>query len=342
MLEELIRKVTDNQDLTREEAKEAVRDIMSGEVSEARIAAFLTALKMKGETVDEITGAAEGMRSRALPMHYDGELIEIVGTGGDRSNSFNISTTSAFVIASTGTKVAKHGNRAASSRSGAADVLEALGANLNLGPEAAARMLDEVNMCFFYAPVYHSSMRFVGPVRKQLGIRTIFNVLGPLTNPAHAEMNCIGVFADDMVEPLAHVVQQLGSNQFLVFHGQDGLDEISPSSTTKMCEYRDGEYRMFTFAPEDVGLERGRKEDLVGGDGKENAEITRHILNGERDGVYATRRNAVLLNAGAALYTADRADSIREGVELAARQIDSGAALRTMENFIRLSNELGD
>lgn len=342
MIETMIQKITDGNNLTRAEAREAISEIMGGGVSEALIASFLTALRMKGETIDEIAGAAEGMRSRALPVNYNGELLEIVGTGGDRSNSFNISTTSAFVIAASGVKVAKHGNRAASSKSGAADVLEALGANIRIQPDEAVELLDEVGMCFFFAQVYHTAMRFVGPVRKQLGIRTIFNILGPLTNPARATMNCIGVYRHDMVEPIAHVLERLGAGRAMVFHGEDGLDEISASAPTYVMELNDGKFTDYTITPEDFGLRRGKKEDLVGGDATVNADITRNILNGRKDGVYETRRNAVLLNAGAALYVAGKAPAIKEGVKMAAEAIDSGRARETMENFVRRSRELGD
>lgn len=339
MIEEALKKVAAKQDLTFEEAEAAVNEIMSGSVSQVKTASFLTALAMKGETTEEIAGAAEGMRAHATPVNYGKELLEIVGTGGDGSNTFNISTTSAFVIAAGGVPVSKHGNRAASSKCGAADVLEVLGANINLSPEKCVELLDTVGMCFFFAQYYHKAMKYVGPVRKELGIRTTFNILGPLTNPARATMDCIGVYADDMVEPIARVLYRLGVEKALVFHGNDGMDEISASDATKVCELRDGNFKTYTIAPEDFGLTRGKKAELVGGEAAENAEITKNILAGKKDGDYETKRNAVLLNAGAAFYVAGKAASIADGVKLAADLIDSGKAAETLGAFVAESNK---
>ncbi len=339
MITEAIKLLAEKRDLDFHQAEASVYEIMDGKVSEARTAAFLTAMKLKGETPEEIAGAAEGMRAHALPMRYPGRLLEIVGTGGDGSDSFNISTTAAFVIASGGVKVSKHGNRAASSQCGAADVLEALGAKIEQGPETCTRLLDTVGMCFFYAPLYHRAMKNVGPVRKELGIRTIFNILGPLTNPARAAYDCIGVYDASLVEPIAEVLNRLGTKRALVFYGLDGMDEISPSAETKVCELRHGARRTYTIAPEDFGLVRGRKEDLVGGDAAENAAITEAVLGGRRDGVYATRRNAVLLNAGAAFYVSGRTASLGRGVALAEALIDSGRARAVLHNFVRASQE---
>ena len=339
MITEAIKLLAEKRDLDFHQAEASVYEIMDGKVSEARTAAFLTAMKLKGETPEEIAGAAEGMRAHALPMRYPGRLLEIVGTGGDGSDSFNISTTAAFVIAAGGVKVSKHGNRAASSRCGAADVLEALGANIEQGPSACARLLDTVGMCFFYAPLYHRAMKYVGPVRKELGIRTIFNILGPLTNPARAAYDCIGVYDASLVEPIAEVLDRLGTKRALVFYGLDGMDEISPSAETKVCELADGVRRTYTIAPEDFELVRGRKEDLVGGDAAENAAITEAVLGGQRDGVYATRRNAVLLNAGAAFYVSGRTASLGRGVALAEALIDSGRARAVLHDFVRASQE---
>lgn len=339
MIEEAIKLLAAKKDLTREQAKEAVNEIMSGTVSDAKKAAFLTAMVMKGETTEEIAGAAEGMRAHATPVPYEGDLLEIVGTGGDGSNTFNISTTSAFVAAAGGLKVSKHGNRAASSKCGAADVLEALGVNINQDPAACAKLLNEVGMCFFFAQMYHKAMRYVGPIRKELGIRTIFNILGPLTNPARASHDCIGVYDEKLVEPIAHVLAKLGVDRGLVFHGNDGMDEISASAPTKVCEVNHGIFHVYEIQPEDFGLKRGKKEDLVGGDAAENAAITRAVLSGQKDGIYETRRNAVLLNAGAALYIGGKAASIAGGVKLAADLIDSGKALAVLQAFAKASQE---
>lgn len=337
MIEEAIKLLAAKKDLTFSQSEAAVNEIMGGEVSQVKTAAFLTALAMKGETIEEIAGAAAGMSAHATPVPYDKDLLEIVGTGGDGSNTFNISTTAALVIAAGGVRVSKHGNRAASSKSGAADVLEALGANINETPEQCVRLLDTVGFCFFFAQFYHKAMKYVGPVRKELGIRTTFNILGPLTNPAHAKYNCIGVYSDELVEPIARVLVKLGTKRALVFHGKDGMDEISASAPTKVCEAKDGEFKTYEICPEDFGLTRGKKEDLVGGDGKENAEITRAVLSGKKDGIYETRRNAVILNAGAAFYVAGKAESIGAGVAMAAGLIDSGAAAAKLDEFIRAS-----
>lgn len=339
MITEAIRLLADKRDLNFRQAEESIYEIMDGQVSQARTAAFLTAMQLKGETPEEIAGAAEGMRAHALPMTYGEPLLEIVGTGGDGSNSFNISTASAFVAAAGGVKVSKHGNRAASSRCGAADVLEALGTNIEQVPAAAAHLLDRVGMCFFFAPLYHKAMKHVGPVRRELGIRTIFNILGPLTNPARAAYDCIGVYDEALVEPIAEVLQRLGTKRGLVFYGRDGMDEMSPSAETKVCELDQGQRRVYVVRPEDFGLARGRKEDLVGGDAAENAAIMEALFAGRKDGVYETRRNAVLLNAGAAFYVSGRTATIGEGVTLAGAVIDSGRARETMHRFVDMSRE---
>ncbi len=339
MINEAIKLLADKQNLNFRQAEESVFEIMDGKVSEIRTAAFLTAMQLKGETPEEIAGAAEGMRAHALPMTYSEPLLEIVGTGGDGSNSFNISTTSAFVAAAGGVKVSKHGNRAASSKCGAADVLEALGSNIQQEPASAVRLLDTVGMCFFFAPLYHRAMKHVGPVRKELGIRTIFNILGPLTNPARAAYDCIGVYEEALVEPIADVLDRLGIKRGLVFYGMDGMDEISPSGETKVCELNQGRRKTYVLRPEDMGLARGRKEDLVGGDAEENAFILKEVLSGRRDGMYETRRNAVVLNAGAALYVSGRTETIGRGVALAESLIDSGRAMETMYRFVNASRE---
>jgi len=298
------------------------------------MSAYLTALSMKGETIEEITGSAAGMRDHCTRVMNDMEVLEIVGTGGDRSNSFNISTTSAIVIAAGGVPVAKHGNRAASSKSGAADVLEALGVRIQSTPESAKRLLNEIGICFLFAQNYHLAMKYVAPVRKELGIRTVFNILGPLTNPAGATMQVMGVYEEELVRPLAEVLQKLGVKRAMVVYGQDGLDEISMSAPTSVCEEtRSGEFKSYTIAPEDFGLVRCKKEDLVGGTPEENAEITRKVLNGEK----GPKRDAVLLNAGAGLYIGGRADTLAEGIKMAAELIDSGKASEKLNEFIRKS-----
>ena len=310
---------------------------MSGETSPTQNAAFLAALSTKStkaETTEEIAGCAAAMRDHAIKVNHSMDVLEIVGTGGDNAQSFNISTTSALVIAAGGVKVAKHGNRAASSKSGTADCLEALGVNIDLSPEKCVELLEKAGICFFFAQKYHTSMKYVGPIRKELGIRTVFNILGPLTNPASPSMQLLGVYDKSLVEPLARVLTNLGVKKGMVVYGLDKLDEISASSPTFICELNEGEYKTYTIAPEDFGLTVCKKEDLVGGTPEENAAITLSILKGEK----GPRRNAVLLNAGAALYIGGKAESLADGVALAGKLIDDGAALATLEAFIKESN----
>lgn len=310
-------------------------EIMTGEASQIQIAAFLTALSLKGETIEEITAAASGMKDHAIQLQHDMDVLEIVGTGGDHSNSFNISTTSAFVVSAAGIPVAKHGNRAASSQSGAADVLEALGVNLMIDEQKSKKILKEIGMCFLFAQKYHPAMRFVGPVRKELGIRTIFNILGPLTNPAGANMQLLGVYSKDLIEPMAHTLNNLGVKNAMVVYGQDGLDEISVSAPTTVCEIRNGKMQTYEITPEQFGMKRCKKEELVGGTAKENAAITRAILSGEK----GARRDAVVLNSAAAMLIANAQLSMKDAIELANDMIDSKKALQQLEVFIRLSNE---
>lgn len=340
MIKEAIIKLVNKGDLTYDEAKQVMLEIMKGETTATQNAAFLAALSTKStkaETIDEISGCAEAMRSLATPVPHPGmEVMEIVGTGGDGAHSFNISTTSAFVVAAAGVKVAKHGNRAASSLCGTADCLEALGVNINQTPEKALEMLEKTNFCFLFAQKYHAAMRFVGPIRKELGFRTVFNILGPLTNPAKPEYFLLGVYDEYLVEPLAKVLASLGVKRAAVVYGQAQLDEISPVGPTTICELRDGYYRTTVIRPEDFGMTSGNKEELVGGVPEVNAQITRDILSGKTQG---TRRNAVLLNAGTALFTAGRAETIADGIQLAARMIDSGKAMETMEKCIAVSNQ---
>ena len=340
MIKEAIIELVNKGDLTYDEAKQVMLEIMKGETTATQNAAFLAALSTKStkaETIDEISGCAEAMRSLATPVPHPGmEVMEIVGTGGDGAHSFNISTTSAFVVAAAGVKVAKHGNRAASSLCGTADCLEALGVNINQTPEKALEMLEKTNFCFLFAQKYHAAMRFVGPIRKELGFRTVFNILGPLTNPAKPEYFLLGVYDEYLVEPLAKVLASLGVKRAAVVYGQARLDEISPVGPTTICELRDGYYRTTVIRPEDFGMTSGNKAELVGGVPEVNAQITRDILSGKTQG---TRRNAVLLNAGTALFTAGRAETIADGIQLAAQMIDSGKAMETLEKCIAVSNQ---
>ncbi len=340
MIREAIEKIVRKEDLTYDEAYTVMNEIMKGQTSQTQNAAFLAALSTKStraETIAEISGCAAAMRELATPVPHPGlKVLEIVGTGGDRSNTFNISTTSAFVIAAAGVKVAKHGNRAASSKSGTADVQEALGVNIQQSPEKALEMLNGCGMCFLFAQKYHSAMKYVGPIRKELGFRTVFNILGPLTNPANPDYFLLGVYDEYLVEPVAKVLDKLGVSNAVVVHGKDRLDEVSPSAPTTVCELKNGYYRTTQICPEDFGLDRGTKEELVGGTAEENAEITKGVLSGKIQG---TKRNAVLMNAGLALYVAQKAPTMQAGIDLAAEMIDSGKAYKTMEAYIKQSNE---
>ena len=339
MIKEAIVKIVNKGDLTYDEAYQVMKEIMTGQTTATQNAAFLAALttkSTKAETIDEISGCAKAMREQATPVKHPGmEVLEIVGTGGDGSHSFNISTTSAFVIASAGVRVAKHGNRAASSSSGTADCQEALGVNIVQDPEKALSMLQDVGMCFLFAQKYHAAMKYVGPIRKELGFRTVFNILGPLTNPANPEYFLLGVYDEYLVEPIAKVLDKLGVKRALVVYGQDKMDEISASAPTTVCELRNGYYRTTVISPEDFGLTRGEKSEIVGGTPEENAEITKGILDGTIGG---TKKNIVMLNAGAALYVAGAAETIADGVKKAGKLIDSGAAAKKMKEYIEASN----
>lgn len=336
MIKEAIIKLSKKENLSYQEAENVMDEIMSGQATPVQMSSYLTALSLKGETIDEITGSAAGMRAHCVKLLHELDVLEIVGTGGDGSNSFNISTTASLVIASASVPVAKHGNRAASSKSGAADVLEALGVNIMVSPEKSAQLLKKINICFLFAQNYHIAMKYVAPIRKELGIRTVFNILGPLSNPAGANMELMGVFDESLVEPLARVMLNLGVTRGMVVFGQDKLDEISMSAPTSVCEIRDGNFRSYVITPEQFGYTSCKKEELVGGTPQENAEITRNIISGQDKGA---RRQAVCLNAGAALYIAGAAGSLEEGVRLAEKQIDSGAAKKVLDDFIRESNE---
>ena len=336
MIKEAIIKLSKKQDLAYAEAEAVMDEIMSGQATPVQMSAYLTALALKGETIDEITASAAGMRAHCIKLLHNLDVLEIVGTGGDGSNSFNISTTSSLVIAAGGVPVAKHGNRAASSKSGAADVLEALGVKITLTPERSAEILKKINICFLFAQNYHIAMKYVAPIRKELGIRTVFNILGPLSNPAGANMELIGVYDQSLVEPLAQVMANLGVNRGMVVYGQDSLDEISMCAPTSVCEIRDGKFTSYEITPEQFGYERCEKGALTGGTPAENAEITKAILKGEEKG---PKRQAVCLNAGAALYIAGKAASIEEGVKLAESLIDSGAALKKLGEFVEETNK---
>lgn len=335
MIKEAIVKLSKKEDLSYQEAEEVMNEIMEGRATDVQMSAYLTSLSMKGETIDEITASAAGMRAHCVKLLHDVDALEIVGTGGDGANSFNISTTSALVTASAGVPVAKHGNRAASSKCGAADVLEALGVKITLPPERSAKLLTRDNICFLFAQNYHIAMKYVAPIRKELGIRTVFNILGPLSNPAGANMELMGVYEEELVEPLAQVMAKLGVKRGMVVYGQDKLDEISMSAPTTACEIRDGWFQTYELTPEQFGYERCGKEALVGGTPEENAQITREILSGTERG---PKRCAVCMNAGAALYITGKTASIEEGVRMAEQLIDTGAAGRKLDEFIEESN----
>lgn len=338
MIKEAIVKIVNKEDLSYDEAYTVMNEIMSGKTTPTQNSAFLAALSTKStraETISEIAGCAAAMRDHAVKLETGMDLFEIVGTGGDNSQSFNISTTSALVAAAGGMKVAKHGNRAASSKCGTADCLEALGVNIEQSPDRCIELLNEVGMCFFFAQKYHTSMKYVGAIRKELGFRTVFNILGPLTNPGSPKMQLLGVYDEYLVEPLAQVLINLGIRRGMVVYGQDKLDEISLSAPTTVCEFKDGWFKSYTIKPEDFGFNSCSKQELVGGTPQENAAITLNILQGKEKGA---KRNTVLLNAGAALYIGGKADSFNNGVQLAAQLIDSGRTLATLEKFIEVSN----
>lgn len=338
MIKEAIIKIVNKGDLTYDEAYSVMNEIMSGETTPTQNAAFLSALSIKSaraETTDEIAGCAAAMREHAVKVDTGMDLFEIVGTGGDNAQSFNISTTSALVAAAGGVKVAKHGNCAASSKCGTADCLEALGVNIEQSPKMCKKLLEEVGMCFFFAQKYHTSMKYVGAIRRELGFRTVFNILGPLTNPGSPKMQLLGVYDEYLVEPLAQVLANLGVKKGMVVYGKDKLDEISLSAPTKICEISDGWFKTSVITPEEFGFERCTKDDLKGGTPEENAKITLNILKGEK----GHKRNAVLMNAGAALYISGKAESLKEGIMLAAELIDSGKALATLQKFIEVSNQ---
>ena len=334
MIKEAIVKLAAKQNLDYEIAEASMDEIMGGKASPVQMSAFLTAMAMKGETIEEITACAAGMRKHCVRLLHDQDVLEIVGTGGDHSNSFNISTTSALVISAGGVPVAKHGNRAASSKCGAADVLEALGVNITVSPAQSAQMLKDINICFLFAQKYHTAMRFVGGVRKEMGIRTLFNVLGPLANPAGATMQLLGVYSAELVEPLAHVLHNLSVKRAMVVYGTDSIDEISLSAPTKVCEFKGDTFKSYEITPEQFGLKRCNKEELVGGTPQENAQIARDILAGKQ----GAKMDAVLLNAGAAIYIASDDMTMQEAVDKARELIMSGKAAKQLELLIEKTN----
>lgn len=335
MIKEMIKKAAEGIDLTYDEAAEVTREIMTGSTTPAQTAAYLTTLHIKGETTDEISASAYVMRDCADRVNYPGDVLEIVGTGGDGSNSINVSTISALVCAAAGAKVAKHGNRAASSKCGTADCLEALGVNISTDPAGSVKLLDEVGMCFLFAQKYHSAMKYVGPVRKEIGIPTVFNILGPLTNPAHANVQLLGVYKPELLMTMAKALTKLGVKRGMAVYGTDKLDEISVSAPTKVVEFSDGNFEEYEITPEQFGMKRHDKSELAGGTPAENAEAARCILYGEK----GAGRDAVLLNAGAALHIL-KGITIEDGIQLAADTIDSGAAMKTLEKYIKVSNEV--
>ena len=340
MIKEAIEKIVLKEDLTYDEAYTVMNEIMNGETTPTQNAAFLAALSTKStkaETIDEISGCAQAMREHALTVDGgDMDTLEIVGTGGDRAGSFNISTTTAFVAAAAGIKVAKHGNRAASSKSGTADCLEALGANINLEPEKCVSLLKDAGFCFFFAQKYHTSMKYVGAIRRELGFRTVFNILGPLTNPIKPSRQLLGVYDEYLLEPLAKVLTSLGVKNGMVVYGREKLDELSTAGETAVCEFNNGEYNSYVLTPEQFGLTRSTKQDLEGGTPEENAAITRDILSGKDKG---PKYETVLMNAGAALYISGKATDIADGIGKARELIDNGEALKAMERFVDLSNK---
>lgn len=335
MIKEAIAQLVKREDLTSEVMEQVMEEIMTGEATDAQKASFLTALSMKGETIDEITSAAKVLRSHCERFLNDMDVLEIVGTGGDGSNTINISTLSSVVVSAAGIPVAKHGNRAASSKCGTADCLEALGVKIDCAPARSAQILKDINLCFLFAQKYHPAMRFVGAVRKEMGIRTLFNVLGPLANPAGATMQLFGVYSEDLVEPLAHVLRNLGVKRAMVVYGRDSMDEISLSAETKVCEFKNDEFKSYVIKPEDLGLTRCNKEDLVGGTPQENAAIVNDILGGAK----GPKTDVVLLNAGAAIYLASDGITLKDGIEKAREIIVSGKAKKQLKEFIEETNK---
>lgn len=334
MIQQAIYKLLNKEDLSLEMTKYVMEEIMSGNATNAQIAGFLTSMRMKGETIDEITASAMVMRKFGTKLNHEGDVLDIVGTGGDEANTFNISTISSLLISAAGIPVAKHGNRSVSSKCGSADVLEALGVKIDIPVEKSESILREIGICFMFAPYYHSSMKYAAPVRKELGVRTIFNILGPLSSPANANLQLLGVYDENLVEPMARVLANLGVKRAMVVHGHDGLDEVSLSTKSTVCEVNQGQVNSFFLDPHQFGFEYCNKEDIIGGNPAENAEIALRILNGEM----GPKRDIILLNTAVCLYMSYNNITLRECVKLAAEMIDSGKAIRKLEEFIRLSN----
>ncbi len=334
MIKEAIYKLINREDLSLDMAESVIDEIMNGEVTQAQIASFITAMRMKGESIEEITACARSMRKHGDKLKSDRDVLEIVGTGGDGANTFNISTISSLVISAAGIPVAKHGNRSVSSKCGSADVLEALGVNIDIPVEKSEKILEEIGICFMFAPRYHSSMKHAAPVRKELGIRTIFNILGPLTSPAAAQYQLLGVYDENLVEPLARVLANLGVKRAMVVHGHDGLDEITLTSSSTVCEVNNGRLNSFFLDPKQFGFRYCKLNDLAGGGPAENADIARRILNGEK----GPRREIILLNAAVCLYMVYNNITLRECVRMAEDVIDSKKALEQLNKFIQLSN----
>ncbi len=334
MIQQAIYQLLNKEDLTLPMTKSVMEEIMDGNATNAQIAGFITSMRMKGETIDEITACAMVMRRYGRKLAHEGDVLDIVGTGGDEAGTFNISTVSSLVISAAGVPVAKHGNRSVSSKCGSADVLEALGVKIDIPVEKSEAILKEIGLCFLFAPYYHSSMKYAAPVRKELGVRTIFNILGPLASPAEANLQLLGVYDEKLVEPMARVLANLGVKRAMVVHGHDGLDEVSLSTRSTVCEVNDGRINSFFLDPKQFGFDYCNREELTGGNPEENAEIARRILNGEK----GPRREIVLLNSAVCLYMAYNQITLRECVKLASEMIDSGKAMAQLEAFIRLSN----
>ena len=335
MITEATKKLVQGESLDFDTACAVMNEMMSGEATNSQMASFLTALRMKGETIDEITACAQVMRDKAVHINTDKDILDIVGTGGDGIGTFNISTTASFIIAATGINVAKHGNRSMSSKSGSADCLEHLGINITISAERSKEILEEIGICFMFAQGYHKSMKFVGPVRKEIGIRNVFNILGPLTNPANANMQVMGVYSEELLEPLARVLSNLGVERGMTIYGCDGMDEATVTTKTKICEINRGEFKTYEITPQDVGLNSYTMDDLIGGDGELNAGLTRDILS---DKLKGAMYEIVLLNAGLGIYVGGKADTIKEGINVAKEMIESGKALKKLNEFVELSN----
>ncbi|MCH5202045.1 MAG: anthranilate phosphoribosyltransferase [Oscillospiraceae bacterium] len=335
MITEATKKLVQGESLDFDTACAVMNEMMSGEATNSQMASFLTALRMKGETIDEITACAQVMRDKAVHINTDKDILDIVGTGGDGIGTFNISTTASFIIAAAGINVAKHGNRSMSSKSGSADCLEHLGINITISAERSKEILEEIGICFMFAQGYHKSMKFVGPVRKEIGIRNVFNILGPLTNPANANMQVMGVYSEELLEPLARVLSNLGVERGMTIYGCDGMDEATVTTKTKICEINKGEFKTYEITPQDVGLNSYTMDDLIGGDGELNAGLTRDILS---DKLKGAMYEIVLLNAGLGIYVGGKADTIKEGIDVAKEMIESGKALKKLNEFVELSN----